>query len=153
MAAYATVADAELIYGSAVIATYCDRDGDGDIDGSSFDKHLEIASREMDGYLLGRYPLPLNAPPENFKKLCIDIAIYNAAGAAPVLTKTMEDRYKAAIEYMKLIATNKVKLATSDDATSPNASNSPRTLTRKGQAGLVQPGARTFSRKSTKGIL
>lgn len=150
MAAYATVADAELLCGSVEIASYCDRNNDGALDFSSFSQHLEIASREMDSYLLGRYPLPLGTPPEHFKKLCVDIAIYNAAGAPPTLTATMTKRRDDAIEYMRMIAVGKIKLETSSNTTSNNAAQTPDTATRSTLQSLARPGIRTFTRKSTR---
>lgn len=122
MAVYATLADAQLIYGASAIAVCCDRDLDGNVDVTGFNEQLAIASRQIDSYLLGRYPLPLATPPEHFKKLCTDIAVYNASVAADVRTDEHRRRYEDAIKYMELIAANKVKLETSADLTLPNES-------------------------------
>lgn len=121
MAAYATIAQATEIYGLAYLTIACDRDSDGVLDTDDFNKQLDIATRQMNAYLLGRYALPLATPPEHFQKLCTDIAVHNCAATNDVATDKMEARYDEAIEYMKLIATNKVKLETAVDATTGNA--------------------------------
>lgn len=130
MAVYATLAQAQALYGTSYIAVACDRDNSGAVDTDSFNKHLSTASREMDAYLLGRYPLPLATPPEHFQKLCVDIAVYNGTPTADVCSEQIKDRHKAAIEYMKLIATNKVKLELATDATAVNASQETTLQTR-----------------------
>ncbi len=121
MAAYATIAQATEIYGLAYLTIACDRDGNGVLDTDDFNKQLDIATRQMNAYLLGRYSLPLTTPPEHFQKLCTDITVHNCASTNDVSTKKIKDRYDEAIDYMKLIAHNKVKLETSVDATTGNA--------------------------------
>lgn len=146
MATYATVAQAEDIYGSAYIAVCCDRDADGNVDPTSFDKHLSIASREINGYLLGRYPLPLATPPENFQKLCVDIAVYNAAPTADVRTDEMKTRYEAAIRYLEKVAENKIKLELAPDTTAINASQTASVTTNRVVNIALASGARVFTR-------
>lgn len=150
--AYATIDDAETFYGSEYIAAVCDRNADDSVDVESFQAHLDAAHEEMDGYLLGRYSLPLATPPGIFKRRCVDIAIYNAAARPPTLTQEMRDRYKQAIDYMHDIARNVIKLQTAPNTTALNKPHGAEVLTRQDQTGLVQLGARTFTRKSTRGI-
>lgn len=122
--AYATVTQATDLYGTAYITIACDRDGNGTLDTTSFEKHLATASKQIDAYLLGRYALPLSSPPEYFQKLAVDIAVYNACPTADVRTVEMTDRYKEAIRYLEMIAQNKIKLETSTNTTEANASAS-----------------------------
>jgi phage gp36-like protein len=147
VAVYATLADAEELYGSAYVAVACDRDNDGSVDPTSFAKHLEIASREINAYLLGRYPLPLATPPEHFKKLCTDIAIYNAAPTADVRTVEMKDRYDSAIRYLEKVAENRIKLETQTDGTEINASKEATTTTNRSVSIQVSEGSRVMTRK------
>jgi phage gp36-like protein len=151
VAAYATVAQATDLYGLAYLTIVCDRNGDGTLDSTSFEKNLEVATRQMNAYLLGRYSLPLLTPPEHFQKLCTDIAVYNAAPSADVRTVEMKDRYVEAIKFMELCATGKVKLEVTADATAVNASLS-STVETKSTISVVSED-RQFRRDDLKGLL
>lgn len=147
---YATQAQAETLYGVEYIALACDRDGDGAVDVASFAKWLEVATREMNMYLLGRYPLPLSAPPEYFQQLCVDIAVYQGAATADVATNAIEKRYMQAIKVLEAIRDNKVKLETATDATEANQA---QTAVLENKLDLsVQTGDRLFRRNSIKGL-
>ncbi len=147
--AYATSAQAIELYGEAYVIIACDRDGDGVLDTASFDKNLEIATRQMNMYLLGRYALPLATPPEHFQQICTDIAIYNAAPSADVRTKEITKRFDAAITVMEQIASNKIKLELATDTTGANATQTP-TVTTKTQIQITAGDARQFNRDSFK---
>jgi phage gp36-like protein len=149
--AYATQADAELLYGVSYVAVACDRNLDGTLDASSFTLHLAVATDTMDGYLLGRYPLPLLTPPAIFKKLCVDIAIYNAVPTADVRTLEMRARYDDAIRYMELLAANKIKLKIDVDVTVANASQQSSTTSRRQMS--FDCGAREFRADNLRKIL
>lgn len=111
---YATLADANELYGTARISSICDRDDDGSVDTAAFERQLVIASQQIDGYLLGRYPLPLVANgyvvPEIFKKYCVDLAMYNSALDPDVRSKEMRQRFEDALEYFGMIAKNQIKI-------------------------------------------
>lgn len=149
--AYATIADAETLYGAAYIATVCDRDLDGSVDTTSFEMQLQVATDQMDGYLLGRYPLPLETPPAIFKKTCIDIACYNAAPTQDVRTEEMRKRFDDAIRYMEQIACNKIKLKIAEDTTTVNESHRAETVPSRQMT--FATGARTFTLKNLGRIL
>jgi phage gp36-like protein len=151
MADYATVAAAELLYGTAYVAVACDRNLDGTLDTTSFERHLTVASRQIDGYLLGRYPLPLATVPAHFEKLCVDIAIYNAAATADVGSVAIKERNEAALKYLELIALNKVKLEIAADTTTANESATPQIQVSHAAAFII--GGREFSVDSLRRIL
>lgn len=151
MAAYATVAQATDLYGLAYLTIVCDRNGDGTLDTASFEKHLNVATRQMNAYLLGRYSLPLATPPEHFQKVCTDIAVYNAAPGADVRTVEMKDRYIEAIKFMELIATGKVKLEVAADTTAANVSVTAQVQT-KSTIEIISDD-RQFRRDSLKGLM
>lgn len=127
--AYASVADAQLMYGAAQIAVCCDRDLDGLVDTDSFQLHLDMATATMDAYLLGRYPLPLTFVPAYFKQMCVDIALHTATPTADVATLAIEKRWQAAIHFLELVAANRVKLETTPQATAANISATPQSFT------------------------
>ena len=148
---YASVADAELIYGAAAIAVVCDRDLDGAVDTSSFELHLLMATQTMNAYLLGRIALPLATPPEHFKKLCVDIARYTATPNADTATLEIRKRYEEALHHMELIAKGVIKLEAATDTPADNASVTPQHRTACTQS--LDRGARTFTAHNLKCIL
>lgn len=146
--AYATLVDAQNIYGADAIAVVCDRDQDGVVDSTSFALHLTIASEEIDGYLLGRYQLPLATPPTIFKKYAVDLAIYNCALGSDVRTDEMRVRREDAILYLRGVAEGRIKLIVADSTTVANAAITPQYTTRLTE--LVDCGARSMR---WKGVL
>lgn len=155
-AVYCTVAQAQALYSEDYIAVACDRDGDGEVDTDSFEKCLRTASRKMDGYMLGRVPLPLPDPLpdqlEHFQKICCDIAVHDGAPTADVRTEIMKDAYKEAIEYMVLIATGKVKIALVEGSPERNANLTPVVQTHSTVA-VVAGSERLFTRDKVRGLL
>lgn len=153
---YATPQDAQDIYGAAQIAVCCDRDADGELDLTSFQTHLDMASAQMDAYLLGRYSLPLTFVPAYFKQLCVDIARHNASDSEDVSTLQIKERYKNAITYMELVAQNRVKLEVAVNTTSANISHTPQSIVPSESpccAPLVSCGTRLFTSANLKNIL
>ena len=148
--AYATIADAELTYGVGAIAVVCDRDLSGAVDTTAFERQLDIASDQMDGYLLGRYGLPLASPPKLFTKLCVDIAVYNSALTADVRTLEMRQRYEDALAYLRDIALNKIKLVVASSATEVNQSAAADLVIHDVE---IVEGAREFTRDALDGLL
>lgn len=142
--------DAIAIYGAAQIIVVCDRDLNGVLDQTSFELHLDMATNEMNAYLLGRYPLPLASPPAYFKKLCVDIARYNATPTADTLTTEIKDRRDAAHAMMRDIAKNLIKLETGDQVTTANISATPQHRT---GVQVFDAGARTFTECNLKSVL
>jgi phage gp36-like protein len=148
--AYATLQDAYDLYGNTYIDLACTRDGVTDTD--AFTRHLEVASQEMDAYLLGRYPLPHPAPPAIFVKRCVDIAVYNSTPNADTRTTEMRARYDDCLAYLDKIRLNQLKLqyATADETT-PNQSQLAETT--PGRSITVTAPARIFTSDNTRRIL
>lgn len=107
---YGTVNLAVTLYGEAQIAVGCDRDQDGVRDPGVFEAFLDLATNEIDGYLVGREILPLDPVPPQIAMYCIDIAIYRSRPTADLLTEEVKDRYRAAIRYLEYVQKNKIRL-------------------------------------------
>jgi phage gp36-like protein len=73
----------------------------------------------IDGYLRGRYPLPLDPVPALIKKLSIDIAVFNIYSRKLELEMpdAMSDRYKNAVKVLEHIQSGKISLGTSEGNT------------------------------------
>ncbi|WP_290889384.1 DUF1320 domain-containing protein [Arenimonas sp.] len=72
------------------------------------ERALADASAEIDGYLAGRYVLPLDPVPANLPLLCCDIARYrlqiNEAGEA------VKARYDGAVKFLSKVATGEIQI-------------------------------------------
>jgi phage gp36-like protein len=118
-----------------------------EIDTTVIDQALADASAEIDGYLGGRFALPLNDVPAVLNRLACDVAMYRLQTLRPL--HDMADarkRYEDAIELLTRVALGEVTLGlTADNLEPPEASG----------AIVIQegcgPATRMFSRSSMKG--
>lgn len=80
---------------------------------------LDDASAEIDGYLAGRYVLPLSPAPANLPLICCDIARYrlqiNEAG------EQVRARYDAAIKFLTKVATGEIQIGATALGATPAA--------------------------------
>ena len=90
---------------------------------------IQDATEEIDGYLAGRYDLPLSDVPNNLKRLACDIARYYLYFEHP--TELVEKRYEQAIDYLKMVANKKAHLSILDNqnqVTEEKPANAPATM-------------------------
>jgi len=112
---YATIADLRQWIDEATLVQLTDDDDTGLVNEDVVATVLESASIEIDGYLGGRYPLPLATPPAILGKYCVDIAgwllyVRRDAGAPPHWL----ERYKTAIAFLNKVAAGTLKLGAGD---------------------------------------
>lgn len=96
---------------------------------------LDDATAEIDGYLVGRYTLPLASPPDVLRVHCVTLAHYRLLGSAA--DEAAREDYKAVREYLTRVADGRVAL------TAPNAAPPVAGL---GQV-LFSPGAKVMGRE------
>jgi len=156
--AYATVLTAISLYGEDAVIVGTDRDKDGARDTGVFELFLDAATNEIDGYLAGRVPLPLIPVPKNIAIYCVDIAMYRSRPTADVLTEEITKRYDAAVRYLEMVATNKIRLV-APDPTDPNVVGATvnsavqaDTLTERETLEVADFGARRFTRDTLRGL-
>ena len=107
--AYATLQDLIDRYGASEITSLADRSGSGDPDQATVaGKAIGDASELIDGYIGGRYQLPLSPVPGNILRACCDIARFylwrdQASEAVMAL-------YKAALKLLADIQSGAVTL-------------------------------------------
>jgi phage gp36-like protein len=75
---------------------------------SVLDQALADASAEIDGYLAGRYVLPLDPVPANLALICCDIARYRLQHVEP--GEVVVKRYEAALKFLRLVAIGDIAL-------------------------------------------
>lgn len=72
------------------------------------------AEGEVDGYLAKRYPVPLTVVPKAISKFTKDIAVYNLYSRVGIdegdKEKNYLNRYRAAIDFLKLAADGKIDI-------------------------------------------
>jgi phage gp36-like protein len=136
---YAVLQDLIDRYGASEIIQLSDRDGDGAPDAVVCAKALQDATDVIDGYVGGRYQLPLSPVPGNVSRICSDIARFylwkdQASDAVMAL-------YKAATAMLTGIQAGSITLesASVDSALTGDA------------VGFVS-GTRTFSPSSLSGF-
>lgn len=79
------------------------------------------AGAEIDGYLGGRYPVPLDPAPKVIAKMCKDMAVYNLISRSGLdeqgQEKSFLTRYNSAIKFLTMVAEGRVSLGTGEAAT------------------------------------
>lgn len=111
MTMYATADDFVLRIGEQQAIELTDRDRIGEINQQVLAVALADSSSQMDGYLLGRYTLPLASIPDNLVRICCDIARYRLVSMSDVTTTDeIIERYKLSLKELEQIASGKISL-------------------------------------------
>lgn len=125
-------------FGQREAISLSDRERTGDVNPIVLSDALDEASAEIDTYLAGRYALPLDPQPKMLAGVCCDIARYRLCGGETSMTDEIDKRYKAAIAFLKLVATGDVTLGSTTTGSIPQPDNSVQFVT----------GTRVFSREN-----
>lgn len=105
---YATQTDLEDAYGADEMLQLADRDRDGVADAGFIDAALNRADSLIDGYLAGRYALPVAPVPPVLTATACDLARYWLYDdAAP---DRVRQAFEDAIAWLKDVAAGKVLL-------------------------------------------
>ena len=115
--AYATRADLEQLYGADEVAQR-----ESMLTAGAIVRILNDAAALVDGYLNGRYTLPLYPVPANLPQVVCAIARYSMLGDSA--TETARDAYKDAIAWLRDVQAGRVLL----QAASPAPGNEPATI-------------------------
>ena len=105
---YATRTDLERRFGAAELAQLADRDADGVEDAGVIDAALADADQVINGYVSGRYRVPLTPVPDLVNRWACDIARYFLH--ADAVTDLVKARYEVAIAGLKDVARGTVTL-------------------------------------------
>ena len=139
---YADAADLRARYPERDLAQLSDPQG-AVVDEVVLSGALADASAEIDGYLQGRYALPVADPPAVLKRIACDIAMYRLLALRPL--GDLEDarnRYSDAVRYLESVSRGVVQLGIGAGAQSapqeagPEAVSATRLFTRDTMQGL-----------------
>jgi len=105
---YASLADLKAAYGERELNDLLDRGGDGMHDPGVLAAAQADVDAEIDGYLAGRYRLPLDPVPRIMVRIACDIMRYRLwSEAAPEMVR---ERYQDARRLLEAIAAGRVRL-------------------------------------------
>ncbi|MDH5786403.1 MAG: DUF1320 family protein [Chromatiales bacterium] len=108
-------------YGEEELIQLTDRAGNGVIDDGVLDQAITDAAAEIDGYLAGRYQLPLAVTPPILTVYACDMTRYRLYDDAA--TEQVEKRYQDAIKFLRLATDGKVQLGPTSDGSKPAPSS------------------------------
>ncbi len=138
---YATLTDMQNRFSQQELIDISDRDGtQGGIVSSVIEQALTDATNKINGYLSGRYSLPLNPVPEVLTRTCCDLARYDLYDTDP--SDHIQKRQADAVRFLEKLAKGEVTLGlpNDDEATSND-------LPQFQSAGTV------FGRKQSQGFI
>lgn len=115
--------------------------GQGVINSQVVEAAIRDASNLIDGYISGRYTLPLTNVPAVLTKQCADIARYNLYDNA--VSEVVEKNYKAALDYLMQVGKGHLKLGLSTDS---QAAESDQMI-------QMESTATVFGRDTSKGFI
>jgi phage gp36-like protein len=69
---------------------------------------ISKADAEIDSYLGVKYVVPLSAPPDQVKALAVDLAIYHLYSRRSVVPPVRQQKYDAAVAFLKQVAAGQV---------------------------------------------
>lgn len=107
---YATRDDMVARFGEGEVISLTDRGRTGAIDDGVLMAALADAGATIDGYIGGRYTLPLGTPPKILTGYACDIARYLLSGSGRMVTEDCRDRYRDAIRFLEHAAAGRVTL-------------------------------------------
>ena len=113
---------------------------------------LTDASAEIDGYLEGRFTLPLSDPPAVLNRLACDIAMYRLQSLRPLHDLVdARTRYEDAVALLTRVARGELTLGLAADNIAPTQNAGSIVVEAGGDASGVLP-SRVFSRGALKGF-
>ena len=141
--AYATITAMKQRYGERDLIYLSERDdGPADVINTAvIEQAINDASDVINGYLAGRYELPLVTVPNLLEQFCCDIARYKL-GTNDV-PEHVETRYKDAIKFLMSVA--KGELSIGVDALGQDA--------KVQDTATIQSAGSVFAREKTKGFI
>jgi len=122
---YCSLDDIKKLLPEDILEQLTDDEGLGTINQARVDEAIAGADAEIDGYLGGRYSVPLSAATEIVKKLSVDIAIYNLysrAVASGTIPELRSERYRNAIKQLEGVSKGMISIGVDEKPASSASS-------------------------------
>lgn len=110
---YCQAADLVARFSEEEMIQLTDHDNQGFINTTVLGQALSDAAAEINGYLQGRYRLPLANPPMVLKRIACDIARYYLYDDKPI--EQVRTRYEDAVKFLMAVAKGQVSLGLNED--------------------------------------
>ncbi|SHO58796.1 gp436 family protein [Vibrio quintilis] len=141
---YCTQDDLINRFGEDELIQLTDRDGStGAVVPAVSAQAITDAGATIDGYIGGRYRLPLSAVPEVLERLACDIARYFLYDRSLDPEHQAAKRYSDAISYLKDVAKGSVQLGLDEQQSKPETT----------ATAIMQSAGSVFTRDQSKGFL
>lgn len=114
---YLTAADFAGRYSEEELVQLTDRLGAGVFDPAVFAQAADDAAAEVDGYLAGRYTLPLASVPPLLVRVACDVVRYRLQSDVPL--EEVRKRYEDARRLLENLAAGRVTLGLASAAVAP----------------------------------
>ncbi len=115
---YCTKKDLTDRFGIDELVEITDTNNVGDIDDVKLNQAIADAGAEIEGYVAGRYSLPLTIVPPVLKMYACDITRYKLYDDR--VTEQVEKRYNDAMKYLMRLAEGKVTLGIAEATEAAN---------------------------------
>ena len=112
---YITREDVAAAVSLAELVQLSNDEGYGEPDWQIVDRAIAYACELADGYLMGRYTLPLEPAPTVLRPLCTDIArhwLHRRRINGADFPKSLEDAYKNALKVLTMIRDGEIQIGT-----------------------------------------
>lgn len=116
---YCTLEDMVNRFGLEELIQLTDSSGTGIIDNDEVNAAVDDASNLIDGYLGGRYTLPLTSVPSVLIRICANIARYNLYDSN--VSEVVERNYKDALTFLDAVGKGTLKLGLAADDSQPES--------------------------------
>jgi phage gp36-like protein len=126
--AYCNESDIQKQLSPEQLIELTDDDGNDLPDSGIIEQAIADADAEIDSYLAGRYSVPVSPVPAVIRKVSVDIAIWNLYSRRTVVDENRKERYKAAIDLLKLVGDGKAALGADEPAAGEQQIAAGRTL-------------------------
>ncbi|MBR0574076.1 MULTISPECIES: gp436 family protein [Pasteurellaceae] len=101
-----------------------DREMTGEVNIEVLNTALSDSSSQVDGYLAGRYRLPLKTIPQNLVRICCDLARYRLCSmSSHLITDEVIERYKLSLKELENISKGVVSLGITNTDENTNTDN------------------------------
>ncbi|MBL8260931.1 MAG: DUF1320 domain-containing protein [Xanthomonadaceae bacterium] len=121
---YATLQDMIERFSEAELVRISDHEDTGAIDADVVASKLADADAEIDGYLAGRYTLPLTNVPEALRRIACDLARYHLYDDRA--TEQVQKRYDDAVRFLVMVSKGHVQLGVDTGGAAPAVSAGPQ---------------------------
>ncbi len=139
---YATAEQMIERFGEQELTTLTDRDGTaGGVVMTALDTAINDASAIIDGYLAGRYALPLAYPLPALTRLCCDMARYGLYDDS--VSDAVAKRNDDAVRFLEKVAQGSITLGVSSEGAQAVSQDIPE----------IQSVGSVFARPSSKGFI